>query len=208
MAIVNSLPKYNLTGAIHHFIRVPLIPLSIYYLGTCEVQPDIRIWELSAGVKNDDAGRILDGQKTDQGRKADIGLQLSYYSELTYTQLKTIRGTANVLQHAAGWEGRFGRGSLIFGSKTFELWQVFERQTEASLRDANQPLGYYWPQVELIQHAPVVLGNQEKQLLLVCEAQPKKMPQASHSAVAAGERTWKLWAEDDASFPAEVLVPQ
>lgn len=213
MAIVNSFPAFNLTGAVHHYVRVPNDATNIYYLGACEVQPDVRILELSLEAKSDVTGRLLPGQKTDQGQKAAIGLQLSYYSELAYVRLQTMRLTAgtfasNTLQVAAGWEGRFARGSLIFGSKTFELWQVFERQTDANYRNANMPLGWYWPQVELILHAPVTLGNQEKQLLLVCEALPAFLPQASYNAVAGNERSKKLYGTADADFPAEVLIPQ
>lgn len=207
MPIVNSFPDYHVTGAVHHYIRIPAYPLNIYYLGTCEVQPDLRIWEYSAEVRNDIAGRMLPGQKTDQGEKADLGMQLSRFSEIAYGWLRLPRGANNGLQVQIGWQGRFGRGSLVFGSKTFELWQVFERSTVAAFR-GQQPLGYYWPQVELLQHMPVTLGNQEKQLMLVCEAQGQWIPQASYNSVGANERSWVLYRQDDAMFPAEVLIPQ
>jgi hypothetical protein len=211
MAIVNSAPAYHVTGAVHHYITVPGTASSTYYLGTCEVQPDIRIWKLSAEAKNDIAGRILPGQKTHQGEKADIGLQLSRYSEAAYEQILLAWGNntdgSNGLQVRAGHEGRFSRGNLVFGVRTFQMWQVFERSVDSSFRGA-QPYGYWWPQVELIQHAPVELGNKEKQLLLVLEAQPYFVPQTSHTVIGTYGRTWKLYSQADADFPAEVLIPQ
>lgn len=211
MAIVNSAPAFHVTGAVHHYIRTPGIPADIYYLGTCEVQPDIRIWEVASEVKNDIAGIILPAQKSDQGKKADLGLQLSRFSESAYATLQTPRGFAadgsNGLAVGIGWDGRFARGSMVFGSKTWELWQVFERSVSGTFRGA-QPLGYYWPQVELIQHAPVTLGNREKQLLIVAEAQPLFIAQTNYTTLGTYGRTWTLYRQDDAAFPSEVLIPQ
>lgn len=211
-AIIDSAPKFHVTGAVHHYVRTPTTPSGdIYYLGTCEVQPDIRIWELSAEVKNDTHGVILPAQKTDQGKKADIGLQLTRFSRTAYTAIRTPRGSnvdgSNGLAVSAGWDGRFARGSLVFGSKTFELWQVFERSTSVTYRD-SMPYGFYWPQVELIQHAPVKLGNQEEMLLLVLEAQPAFAPQSAYNTVGTFGRTHKLYDQADGAFPAAVLIPQ
>lgn len=211
MAIVNSAPAYHVTGAVHHYVVVPGTPSSTYYLGTCEVQPDIRIWKLSAETRNDVQGIILPGQKTHQGEKADIGLQLSRYSETAYAQIVLAAGSntdgSNGLQVQAGWEGRYSRGSNVFGVRTFQLWQVFERSLDSGFRGA-QPYGYWWPQVELIQHAPVELGNKTKQLLLVLEAQPYFVPQSAYNTIGTYGRTHKLYSQADADFPAEVLIPQ
>lgn len=203
-----SFPAYNVTGAVHHYIRTPATEGLIYYLGTCEVQPDIQIWELSANAMNDEAGRILPGQKTDQGQKADLALQMSRFSQKAYDILMTPRGINNGLTVDLGHQGRFSRGSLIFGVKTIELWQVFENATNVAFRGPNMPLGYYWPQVEVLNHAPVKLGTQETHLLIVAEAQPWKIPQANSQAVSGNERSWVLYQVDDAAFPADVLIPQ
>lgn len=201
-----SFPDYHVTGAVFHFIKTPNSG-SIYYLGTCEDKPDIFIHEAHRPVMNDEAGHVLPGQKTDQGQRADIGLTLTKYSELAYAFLQAIRGTANGLQVAVGQAGRFSRGSTVFGSKTFELWQVFENSLNSTYR-RSQPLGYYWPQVEVVDHGPVRLGTQEKVLQLVLDAQPWKVPQASPTAVTGYERSWVLYQNDDEAFPAAVLVPQ
>lgn len=202
-----SFPGYPVTGAVFHFIRTPGTNPTIYYLGTCEDKPEIMIHEYHRPVMNDEAGKMLPGQKTDQGQRADVGLTLTRYSEQAYFFLRTIRGEGNGLQVADGQAGRFSRGSLIFGSKTFELWQVFENSLNATFR-GNQPIGYYWPQAELVDHGPVRLGTQEKVLQLVLDCQPWKVPQASISAVTGFERSWVLYQQDDDAFPSDVLVPQ
>lgn len=224
--IINSFPAFHLTGAIQCFVRTPAsIAASsndTYFLGTCEVQPDVRITQLRAEVKNSNFGIALPGQKTRQGQKADIVLPLSYFSYSALNALLTPSGsstsagdTINTLQVKRGWEGRFSRGALTDGVDTFELWLVFERQTNANVRNSTMPIGWFFPQVEMLVHNPVKCGPQEVVMMLVLEARPKRIAQVSHTAVGTNERTHQLYVDplpgdSDVStyFPASVLVPQ
>jgi len=202
-----SFPDYRTTGAVHHFVKTPGDPTNTYYLGTCEVQPVVQFYKMRAPVKNDLAGDALPAQKTHQGEMATLGLQFTRWSLDAYDTILNCRGTGNGLNILAGWEGRFSRGSLVFGSDTFQLWQVFDNALNAVFR-GDLPLGWYWPQVEIVQHAPVKLGTREYQLLLMLEANPKYVPQASMNQIQANERSWFLYSTQDADFPAAVQVPQ
>lgn len=218
----NSFPAFHVTGSVQCFLRTPATAPDIYFLGTCEVQPDVRITQLRAEVKNSNFGVALPGQKTRQGQKADIVLPLSYFSFVSVNALQTPSGSStsggdaiNTLQVKRGWEGRFSRGALTDGVDTFELWLVFERQTNANTLNSTMPIGWYFPQVELLLHTPVKCGPQETVMLLQLEARPRRIPQASYSTVGTNERTHQLYVDSlpgdsDVStyFPAAVLVPQ
>jgi len=222
--VFNSLPAYHVTGSIQCFVRTPGFvgdATDIYFLGTCEVQPDVRITQMRAEVKNSNFGIALPAQKTRQGQKADVTLPLSYYSATALNYMLVPQEPAaglaanDPLDIRRGHEGRFSRGALTDGVDTFELWLVFERQTNTNTRNTTLPIGWYFPQVEILQHVPVKCGPQETVMLVQMEARPKRIPQAAHNSVGTNERTHQLYvdplptASDVATyFPAAVLVPQ
>lgn len=222
-AIINSFPAFHVTGAVHAYIRTPGFigsAIDIHFLGSCEVHPDVRITQLRAEVKNSRAGIALPAQKTRQGQKADITLPLSYYSAIALNLATTPHQgpsgfTANHLNVRRGWEGRFSRGTLTDGLDTFEMWLVFERQTNANTLNDTLPIGWYFPQVELLQHAPVKCGPQETVMMVVLEARPRWVAQTAHNEVKPNERTHQLYVDPLPGavdvltyFPAAVLVPQ
>jgi hypothetical protein len=223
-SIIQSYPVFHVTGAIHSYVRTPLSAQSgndTYYLGAHLSDLDGRLYFARAEVKNSRAGVALPAQKTRQGQKADIVLPLTYYSEpalqamLAPSGSDTAAGAVNNLNVRRGWEGRFSRGALADGLDTFELWLVYERQTNANTRNATLPIGMYFPLVELLKHSPEKCGPQETVMMVMLEARPKWIPQASYTTVADNERTHFLYADplptdsDVATyFPTAVRVPQ
>lgn len=127
----------------------------------------------------------------------------------------------------AGSESRWSRGSLVFGQRDFELWQVFDFSIFPTVRSPGLELGWYWPQVTLDVHDLVACGTQGKKLLLVFSAEPKfeqtpggggggptspsgnTVPSAVLPPTPTGrQRGWVLWSNQADDFPAAVRVPQ
>jgi hypothetical protein len=193
-------PSFHVTGAVHHYIGwAGIDPL---YLGTAESTPQIKFVETSKPVMNDITGPNLPAQKVETGEMATIAVAFNRFSQSTRNSLFTRAGLPR--------RSRFSRGLLKYGRSTFYLWQVFENATDATVRALypNLPLGFFWPQVELVMKDGARLGNQDELWVATFEAQPYFVPQASPTQVAVGEREFWLYAQDDASFPAAVQVPQ
>ncbi len=196
-----AFPAYHVTGAVHHYVSWAGLAAPIY-LGTCESTPQIKLIDTSKPVMNDITGPTLPAQKVETGEMAMIGCAFNRFSYSSRTSL--------TLRAGPGRRGRFSRGLLRFGRTTFELWQVFENALDAGVRAVypNLPLGYYWPQVELLSKDSPRIGNQDELWVASFEAQPYHVPQANPSAVVGGEREFFLYSQADASFPTAVLVPQ
>lgn len=204
---VPSFPLFSVTGAVHHYVRVPG-NTSIYYLGTAEVTPRVEHKLFYADSINSIGGNAVPMQRTEQGETATLGLLLNRYSKSAYDALLKVGASGG----EAGLRNRFSRGSLAFGPGSFEVWQVFENATPAAqaagYRSVGLELGYYWPQVNLADHNRDMLGTDVEKLLLVLECFPYWVPQASYNSVTGFERSWQLYSKGDAAFPADVLVPQ
>lgn len=198
-----SLPAYHVTGAVHHFLRSPASPSNIYYLGTAETTPRVELRPAYRDIMNDIAGRTLPGQRTFDGEAAMIGTVLTRFSKEAYAWILQAGVTI-----APGFEGRYSRGSLVFGVKTFELWLVFENYWNPLYRTPNQTPGYYFPQCMLAAHTRDTLGTEGEKLLLAIDAQPYWLPQQSINAVQGNERSWLLHSTAEADFPVGVQVPQ
>lgn len=203
---IPSFPDFQVTGAVHHYIRTP-DDGNILYLGTAEVTPKVAHKPFYKDVMNDIAGKSLPAQKTHDGEMAVIGVLLTRYSKAGYGELTDV-GIAAGIQVTSGRESRFARGALAFGTQTFELWQVFENATDAAFRQVDMELGYFWPQVLLASHDRDTLGTEAEKLMLVFEAYPQRQPYASASQVGPTGGQWLLYRFDDAAFPTDVLVPQ
>lgn len=214
MAAVPTFPDFNVTGAVHHWVRMPNQGI-VKYLGTAEVTPKVHEDIKWRDVFNDMGGKEIPVQRTKQGRIGVIGVLLNRYSKFTWGDIlmagsDTVAapGTPTAAQVNYGQEGRFSRGSLAFGVSSFELWQVFDNATSPVWRQAGMELGYYWPQVLVANQDRDTLGTEVEKLLLVFEAYPQFVPQANAGSVQGYERSWKLYSVDDADFPNDVLVPQ
>lgn len=197
-----AFPAFHVTGAVHHYINWPGSGVSPLYLGTCESTPQVKSPFTSKPVMNDITGPTLPAQKLETGQMAIIASALNRFSKTTWA--------AMLLRAGPPRRGRFDRGLLKYGRSTFQLWQVFENATDASVRSLYPGLemGFYWPQVELVDQNFVRLGNQDQLLVLTLEAQPYFVPQANATVVAPGEREFFLMSLSDGDFPAEVRVPQ
>jgi len=214
--VANAYPAYQVTGAVHHWIRSPLTSGNPYFLGTCQTQPQVRIQQFRTEVKNDLVGPMLPAQKVDNGEVGTIGLALNRFSAYALEYLRATQGQLGSTS-LNGRRSRFSRGSLIYGAYTFELWQVFDNALDATVRASYPGLeyGWYWPQVELLAEDFVQLGNGKDRIqLLSLEAQPAFTPVIGNSGgtpfVTTGDREFFLYSNADAYFtgaPA-VLLPQ
>lgn len=214
----NSFPDVHVTGAVHHYVRVDgwangYSNGDIWYLGTTEVTPQVQRRKYGQDVFNDIAGKTLPFQRTRDGEDANIAVLLTRFSRIAWDAILRAgtgaTGERHPLGGEAGRETRWSRGGVIFGKETFELWQVYEFALPGSPnRTVGLERGWYWPQVELINHDTVAAGTQAEKLLLVMQARPYWVVQASSQSIADGEREWSLYENSDASFPAEVLIPQ
>lgn len=207
---VPTFPDYWVTGAIHHYVRVR--GGNIMYLGTAEVTPQLQVRQYSQIVHNDEAGKTLPGQKTYDGQAASIAVTFSRWSRKAWEDI-LLCGLQAGVDFDFGAETRWSRGGLMFGTRDYELWQVFEHATRVPLATRQLlglELGRYWPQVTTEASDFPKEGTQAQCPLFVWDAQPRRVPQASFSSVneAINERGWLLFRLDDAAFPAETLVPQ
>lgn len=206
---VPTFPAYHVTGAIHHWVR--RLGGAILYLGTAEITPQMQLRRYYQKVPNDEAGKTLPGQMTRDGHAATVAVSMSRWSKNTWDQM-AISGIEAGLDFDIGQEGRFSRGGLVFGQDTVELWQVYENSLNPFLDRGtfSVELGRYWPQVVISEDNQPQAGTQVERKLFVFDCQPRRVTQASFSAVnaAVNERGWILFRVDDAAFPADVLVPQ
>lgn len=199
-----SFPSFKVTGPVHHFITGPANAAGnvTYYLGTAEVQPVVNWQPQMLPFHNDAWSRSIPAQYKDDGEMATVAVTLNYFSGRALDYLGALSGSA-------GRQGRFSRGLPIFGRKSFQLWQLFENYLDPTAR-AQYPdlvIGYYWPQVRWmgLEDAP---GNQDQKKHCSWECTALRTPQASTSAVVAGEREFLLYSTNESDFPASVRVPQ
>ena len=204
---VPSFPSVNVTGPVHHYVRT-LNSTNIYYLGTAEVTPQMRRRTYKTDVKNDIAANQLPFQRTYDGEAATLGVLLTRYAKLTEAAIDLRTNPLTLLQSARGRDSRWSRGSLIYGQWTFELWQVFENFSNPVVATPGLEIGWYWPQVELLDHDQEESGTRAQKLQYVFDCTPKWTGQLSATVVAPGEREWLLYSTDPLLFPTDVQVPQ
>ncbi len=202
-----SFPEVHVTGPVHHYIQT--IDGDIWYLGTAEVTPQMQVRQYTQNVMNDVAGKTLPLQKTFDGEAAVVSVLLTQFSKFAEEQLQA-RGQPGGIHRRAGEETRWSRGSTVYGKATFKLWQVYENFFNPNGTSTGLEIGWYWPQVELLQRDTVKAGTQGEALLLVMDCTPYRIPQASPTAVNDGinERGWVLYSQREADVPTDVRVPQ
>lgn len=207
-----SYPAIHTTGPIHHYLRASgtFGTGDIWYLGTCETQPVLRINRYSKAVFNDIAGRSIPIQETHDGHDADIGLALSRFSQLAYLQLQKYSDSANSIYEGNGDETFLSRGSLVYGPRTFELWQWFSFYNTPAAQ-ANMPAGYYFPQCKLVGHELSKCGSEAKVLMLTAKATPRwivpvatGVNQATSSITTGG--VFRTYTQTLSFFPSSVQL--
>lgn len=197
-----SYPEFHVTGAVHHYIRVPGNS-NIYYLGTAEVTPKIQLKQFWGEVFNSIGGNQVPMQRTEQGEMATVGVMFNRFSKLAVDALQKMGPSIR-----AGWRNRYSRGHLAFGNTSFELWQVYENSLDPGYASTGLEPGRYWPLVVRAEDNSDSLTTDAEKLLLVWDAIPLWIPQTSPSQVSGYERSWKLYSTDASDFPAAVKVPQ
>jgi len=196
-----AFPAFHVTGAVHHYVQWTGLAAPLY-LGTAESTPQIKFVDTGKPVMNDITGPLLPAQKVEGGEMATMAVAFNRFSQGTRTSLLERAG--------GGLRDRFSRGRLRFGWRTFSLWQVFENYLDANARALypNMHIGFYWPQVEMVGKDSPRLGTQDELWVPTFEAQPYFIPQAGASTVTGDERSFWLYSQDVADFPAAVQVPQ
>ncbi len=204
---VPSMPEVHVTGPVHHYIQ--RLGGEIWYLGTAEVTPQMQVRRYRQNVMNDNAGKTLAYQKTWDGEAAVVSVLLTNFSKYAEAEMQ-FSGLEAGVQLGSGEESRWARGSLVYGQSTFTLWQVYDNYFNPNGSSTGLEIGWYWPQVELLQRDTVKAGTQGEGLLCVFDCTPQRIPQASPSAVDASrnERGWVLFSHNPPLFPDAVRVPQ
>lgn len=161
-------------------------------------------------MKNTIASNTLPFQRTSDGEASTISVLLTRFSQSAYNATLLSDSTGFNLIPSPGQETRWNRGSLIFGQKSFQVWQVFDSFFAPAGVDVgnNLPIGYYWPQVEILDHDIVAAGTLDEKLMLVFDATPQWQPYGVSTTWVAGEGGWVLYTQDPAAFPSAVQVPQ
>lgn len=205
----DSAPGIKVTGPVHHFVQVvtPYIgggttaagAGSIFYLGTAEVQPQIKVKKVAIPVKNDIGGRLLPSNNVYQGQMGQIGVALNRLSLRALNEIKVVGGTAGVFK---GRDYYNAVGALEFDKYTFRLWQVngFYNWASPVTGASEIPPGRYWPNVRLDDEDDQKIGTIDWTKLLVMTAY--KLP-------ICGSGLWDgvLYSEEVADFPTDVRTP-
>lgn len=194
-----SFPDVHVTGPVQHYVRVPTSDNLIYFLGTAEVTPQMQRRRYYQNVMNDLAGKTLPFQKTYDGEAATVSVALTRYSKEAWAAILDA-GHTRALTSGNGRETRWSRGAPVYGQLTIELWQVYDNVFNPAGASAGLEIGWYWPQVTLVQHDTIAAGTQAEKLLLVFDCTPEWN--------FDGDRGWVLYENNPAYFPNDVRVPQ
>lgn len=209
-----SFPEVHVTGAIHAFVLGDLTgETEPFYLGTTEVTPQVQRQRLSSEVMNDIKAKKLPFQKTDDLEEHNISLMLTRFSRSAWDNILSAGVAAGrVLAPGgvpdAGTFTRWTAGGLVYGVRTFQLWLLFENFFNPFGASTGLEIGWYYPQVELLNHDMAAGGTQAEKLLLLMNATPWWIPQTSPTAITGNQRGWLLYSNNVTDFPASVQVPQ
>lgn len=207
----DSAPGIKVTGPIHHFVQVvnPFISVgttttaagagSIFYLGTAEVQPQIKVKKVRIPVKNDIGGRLLPTQSIYQGQMGQIGVALNRFSLRALNEIKATGGYAGIYK---GVDYFNSVGALEFANTSFRLWQVngFYNWSTPATGAAEIPPGKYWPNVVIADEDDAKIGTIDWTKLLIFEAYKLL-------GCTTGLYSGVLYSEEVADFPSDVRTP-
>lgn len=215
--MANAFPDIHVTGAVHHWVKTREM-VEPYYLGTAEITPLMVLRQYFTESPAPVAGGTLAYQRTYDGQAATVSVLLSRFSKITERMIRAAGGTHGDVQidpigttaesYNPGTETRWSRGGLAFGSRDFELWQVFDFAGEATVESLELEVGWYWPQVTVDKTITVAAGTQVEKLLLVFDCQPQYQTAADILHPTGNERGWVLYSTDESDFPESVLEPQ
>lgn len=202
----DSAPGFRVTGPVHIWTRTYTVygatttssPGGLYYLGTCEIQPQAKVTRTSIPVKNDLGGKLLPSQTVYQGQMAQIALALSRWS---LDGLNALKATG-LLGIQGGIDRNLAIGSLEFYQHTFELWfthHFYNWTTPATGANAITP-GRYWRNCKLVDEEDKDYGSTAWNKLLKIEA---------YTGPICTTGVWSrvLYSEDPADFPTDVRTP-
>lgn len=207
MAVESSFPAIHVTGPVHWFVRTPAYtanPAKIWYLGTCQTKPQMKVEKLSLDVFNDLGGRKKPFNSIDQGETGLVGLALNRYSKVAL----------DAMQNAGGYDSGFGVGvknslavgALQFGTQTVELWALypFYGTVNAPLGSAGIPKGRYFPVAKIEAVEDVEIGTTENLKLIAFSMQ--NLWGGVPSGGGAYPLGFKCYSERTEDFPADVAL--
>lgn len=203
-----AMPDIHVTGAIHHWIQTRDIQVP-WYLGTAEITPQIQLRQYYTDKIVPVAGGTLPYQRTYDGEAATVSVLLTRWSKTTELYLREA-GTAAKVMDGPGEGTRWSRGSLAYGSKDMQLWQIFEfgRTGAETVASPNLEIGWYWPAVTLDLFSIVSAGTQAERALVVFDCHAKYHTAATLRTPTGSERGWTLYSHAADKFPDSVKVPQ
>jgi hypothetical protein len=133
------------TGPAHAFVgSISSGGVTPFYLGTCEVAPQIEVTPRFEEVHND-IGGIVPFDKQYGGEEAFIGLDLNRYNEGVYAAL-AARPNSLVAGAVRGLNSALDVGTLMLTEgKNVVLWIVFPFFAKPAMRAGGMPAGYRFP---------------------------------------------------------------
>lgn len=219
MPVAASFPSIHVTGPVHIFARTPAAAsvtppdsAAIWYVGTCETQPQVKHAKQRIDVFNDIGGRKVPFQQIEQGEIGLIGLLLTRFSQAAYTAIRLAGRTDGDGADAGagvGYESSFARGAFSLGRTSVELWLLFQFGFGADVpgqagiaTTPGLPRGRYYPTALLTNHEIADSGSADEKLLLTFTALPLWLGTAG---VGSKNRGFGLYSEDEADFPVEIV---
>lgn len=219
MAVEASLPSIHVTGPVHIFARTPAHAFytpaetaKIWYLGTCETQPQVKHAKMKLDVFNDIGGRKVPFQQIEQGEIGLLGFLLTRFSKSAYLAIRRaggIDGTGADVGAGVGYESSFGRGAFTLSRTSVELWLLYQFGFGADTPGLAGPAttdglarGRYYPTAVLGAHEIADSGSAAEKLLLTFNALPLWLGDA---ALGDKHRGFALYSEDEADFPSDIV---
>lgn len=222
MAVQTSNPAIHVTGPVHIFARTPAHSYytpgetaKIWYVGTCETQPQVKHQRMRLDVFNDIGGRKVPFQQIEQGEVGLLGFMLTRFSQTGYNAIVKaggLDGNGTTTGMGMGSESNLGRGALSLGRTSVELWMLYQFGFGADTpgvagpsTTSGLPRGRYYPSALLGAHEIADSGTAAEKLLLVFNALPIWLGTAGGSAGSPARNGFRLFSEAEADFPADIV---
>jgi hypothetical protein len=222
MAVQTSNPAIHVTGPVHLFVETPAHAFyspsetaKIWYLGTCETQPQVKHQRMRLDVFNDIGGRKVPFQQIEQGEIGLLGFMLTRFSYTAYQAIQKsggLDGNGTTAGMGAGKESNLGRGALSLGRTSMRIWMLYQFGFGADTptvagpaTTAGLPRGRHYYSALLSAHEIADSGTAAEKLLLVFNALPIWLGTAGGSAGSPERNGFKLYSEAEADFPADIV---
>lgn len=219
MPVETSLPSMHVTGPVHIFARTPAHvwyspaeTAKIWYVGTCETQPQVKHAKMRLDVFNDLGGRKVPFQQLEQGEIGLLGFLMTRFSQTGYNAIRKaggLDGNTTDAGNGPGYESSFARGAFSLGRVSVELWLLYQFGFGADIPGVagpattpGLPRGRYYPTAMLGAHEIADSGTAAEKLLMTFNALPLWLGTAPSGSKKRG---FVLYSEAEADFPSEIV---